>query len=97
MSGTNHVVGGIEIVDKLKSINPSKEEDIMQAVRTIRQESELIGEKRGIQKGEYNKGLEIAKNMLKLHLDTDTVQKATGISKKELEQVIKELKALGLN
>ena len=98
---------GKEIVDKLKSINPAKEEDIMQAVRTIRQESELIGEKRGetrgmqkgmqqgMQQGEYNKGLEIAKNMLKLHLDTDTVQKATGISRKELEQVIKELKALG--
>lgn len=42
---------GDDLVKKLKFINPPKEEDIMQIVKTIRQESELIGEKRGVQQG----------------------------------------------
>lgn len=34
---------------------------------------------------------EVAKNMLfKLHLDIDTVQKATGITKEDLQRIIKK-------
>lgn len=92
---------GDDLVKKLKSISPSKEKDIMQAVRTIRQESRILGKEEGIQigvqqgmqQGMQTRDLEIAERMLKLHIDTDTIQQATGLFKKE---VIKLKKKLGL-
>ena len=61
---------------------------------TTRQQIEKIGEKRGIQQGMQQgvqtRNLEIARNMLfQLHLGLDVIEKATGLSKQELEQLQK--------
>ena len=46
--------------------------------------------KQGLQQGILIKAREVAKNMLlKLRLDIDTVQKATELTKEELQQIIK--------
>ena len=53
---------------------------------TTRQQIEKRGEKRGKQ----TRNLEIARNMLfQLHLGLDVIEKATGLSKQELEQLQK--------
>ena len=83
---------GEELVKKLEFINPSKKGDIMQAVRTIRQKSELIGEKRGEKRGIQTERIRLAKTMLsKLHMDVDTVRQATGLTHQELDKLTKEL------
>lgn len=78
---------GNDLVKKLKSISPSKEKDIMQAVRTIRQESM----QQGMQQGMQARNLEIVERMLRLHLDVDTIQQATGLLKEEVLQLKKKL------
>lgn len=55
----------------------------MQAVRTIRQES--------MQQGMQARNLEIVERMLRLHLDVDTIQQATGLLKAEVLQLKKKL------
>ena len=48
------------------------------------------GVQEGMQQGEQNKALAIARNMLfQLHLGLDVIEKATGLSKEELEQLQK--------
>ncbi len=45
----------------------------------------------GMQQGEHNKALAIARNMLfQLHLGLDVIEKTTGLSKEELEQLRKD-------
>ncbi len=75
-----------ELLQAIENIAPEKKEDIM----TAAQQLELRGELRGIQKEK----LSIAKNMLsKLHLDMQTVAKATGLSEEELMRLQEEGKA----
>ena len=69
-------------------------EKLKQTMLTTRQQIEKIGEKRGIQQGMQQgvqtRNLEIARNMLfQLHLGLDVIEKATGLSKQELEQLQK--------
>ena len=45
------------------------------------------GIKEGIKEGEKQKAVQIAKNLLDLHVPTDTIMQATGLSKEEIENV----------
>ena len=45
------------------------------------------GIKEGIKEGEKQKAIQIAKNLLALHVPTDTIMQATGLSKEEIESV----------
>lgn len=50
-------------------------------------------EERGLQKGEHNKAIEIAKNLIDV-LDVDTIALKTGLSIKDIEKIKKENKEL---
>ena len=68
--------------------------NIRQALREeALQEGIQQGMQQGIQQGMQQEKLEIAKNMLfQLHLGMDIVQKATSLSREELEQIQAEEK-----
>ena len=55
----------------------------MQAVRTIRQKSELIGEKRGMQ----TERIRLAKTMLSKGLDLKLICDMTGLSEGQLNEL----------
>ena len=78
---------GDEVVKKLKSIIPSKEEDIMQAVRTIRQESI----QQGIQQGMQTRDLEIAKRMLIKGEPQEKVVEFTNLTKAAVGKIARKL------
>jgi predicted transposase YdaD len=66
------------IIENLIKLLPVFKDDIMTAAQQLRQEERLT----------------VAKNMLvKLHLDIDTVQKATELTKEELQEILKERSA----
>jgi predicted transposase/invertase (TIGR01784 family) len=71
-------------------INEQEKEDIMRSLaQKYRDEGIEIGQYRGIEKGIEK----VAQNMLfNLHLDLDTVQKATGLTPKDLQQILKKEK-----
>ena len=48
------------------------------------------GEAIGLAKGEAKKTIEVVKNMLKLNLSKEIISKSTGLSIKEIEEIIKE-------
>ncbi|MHB9147294.1 MAG: Rpn family recombination-promoting nuclease/putative transposase [Candidatus Amoebophilus sp.] len=74
----------LEKIVNLIIINEQEKEEIMRSVA-----QEYI--KQGIQQGLLIKSREVAKNMLlKLRLDIDTVQKATELTKEELQQILKK-------
>ena len=52
------------------------------------------GNQSGLAEGERVKQLEIAKNLIKLGINIDDIVKATGLSKEEIENLIKENKKL---
>jgi predicted transposase/invertase (TIGR01784 family) len=72
-----------ELLEAIENIVPQRKEDIMTAAQQLRQE----GKKEGMQQEK----LHIARNMLsKLHLDMQTVAKATGLSGEELMKLQQE-------
>ena len=77
-----------DTLEKLqKNASPKTKESIMNAAEKLIQQ--------GLQKGMKTRSLEIAKNMLlNLHLGLDVVQKATGLSREELNKL--PTKSIGL-
>ena len=51
-------------------------------------EAERKGIKKGMQKGEKKKALEIAKSMIDMGLDKKTISKTTGLDLSEIEKLI---------
>lgn len=80
-----------ELESKLTSINPSKKEDIMGAVQTLRERSELIGEKRGMQIGEKRKQKEMAERLLLKGMDIPFIEDTTGLPAKEIMKISEKL------
>ena len=75
------------VLENLTKLLPKHSQDIMSLAQQLRQEGIEIGLEEGI----FTKAIAVAKNMLlKLHLDVDTVQKATELPKAELEKIIQE-------
>ena len=67
------------LLKALTELAPYNKENIMSAAQQLRQE------------GKKERNLEVARNMLvKLHLDVDTVQKATELTKEELQEILEE-------
>ena len=65
-------------------------EIIMTAAQKLRQQGMQQGVQQGMQQGIITKAREVAKNMLRLHLDIDTVEQATKLSKKEIQELMQE-------
>ena len=63
------------------------------AERTCRRRGKTENQN-GLAEGERVKQLEIAKNLIKLGINVDDIVKATGLSKEEIEKLIKENKKL---
>lgn len=61
--------------------------DRVSSEKTLMEGSYKDGVKEGIKEGEKQKAIKIAKNLLSLHVPTDTIMQATGLSKEELENV----------
>lgn len=51
-------------------------------------EAERKGMQKGIKEGEKNKAIEIAKSMINIGLDKDTIAKSTGLNLSEVEKLI---------
>jgi predicted transposase YdaD len=85
------------ILDTFSALYPQYQETIMTAARQLKKEGILQGKKEGILQGRKEGILEgkkeTARNMLlRLHLDLDTVEKATQLPKDELEKILQENK-----
>ena len=78
---------GKEIVDKLKSINPAKEKEIMTAAQTLIKEGEAIG----IQLGRQELQKEMAEHMLLKGMDVYLIEDVTGLSANEIQQLSDKL------
>ena len=76
-------VEGEELAKKLELITPSKKEDIMRTVQTIRQKSELLGEKRG--RKELKK--EMAERLLFKGMGIPFIEDTTGLPAKEIMKI----------
>lgn len=61
--------------------------DVVSSEKTLLSGSYDDGLQDGIEKGERQKAMEIARNMLSLHLPIDTIMSATGLSKEEIERL----------
>jgi predicted transposase/invertase (TIGR01784 family) len=61
---------------------------IMTIAEQLREEGRAIGEAIGEAKGEAKKQIEIAQNMIKLKMDITTIQQVTGLSQKEIKQLM---------
>jgi len=57
-------------------------------MRDIYREAIEEGEKRGVKKGERNKSIEIAKNLLNDQIPVDAVASYTGLSREEVLRLI---------
>ncbi len=81
----------IEDLVNLVSNNPQEKTDIMTSIaQAIRQE----GIQEGRQEGRYTKGLEIAKNMLYANESKERIHQFTGLSRIEIEALIREQEKL---
>ena len=61
----------------------------MTVARQLKREGKIEGKREGKIEGIQTRSIQIARNMLlKLHLDIDTVQEATELSKAELEKIL---------
>ena len=88
--GDRHMEKFRENVDKLNKNEEfrflfSAEEDAIRTHNTLMAESEEAGIAQGIEQGQKKEKLEIAKNLLKLHMKPSDIAKATGLSEKEIE------------
>jgi predicted transposase/invertase (TIGR01784 family) len=84
-----------KLMDAIIKAAPDKQELIMTAAQQLREQGMQQGMQQGIQQGMQQgmetRNLEIAKNLLfKLHLDIDTVQKATELTRQDLEEILKQ-------
>ena len=65
----------------------------MTVERQLERKGEKVGEIKGkiegVKVGEQKKAIEVAKNLLKLNLDIDMIQQATGITRGELKEILK--------
>jgi predicted transposase/invertase (TIGR01784 family) len=76
-----------KLMDAIIKAAPDKQELIMTAAQQLREQ----GIQQGMQQGMETRNLEIAKNLLfKLHVDIDTVQKATELTRQDLEEILKQ-------
>jgi len=55
------------------------------------QDGKMVGIKEGIEKGIEKGMILVAKNMLKLNIDIDTICKSTGLSINKIEEIKREL------
>ena len=84
-----------EFNDKITELN---ERETFQSAMTYEEDQKLIlnteksisyneGMEQGKEKGERNKQIEIAKNLISLNIDINDIVKATGLSKSEIESL----------
>jgi predicted transposase/invertase (TIGR01784 family) len=80
-----------KLMDAIIKAAPDKQELIMTAAQQLREQGMQQGIQQGMQQGMETRNLEIAKNLLfKLHVDIDTVQKATELTRQDLEEILKQ-------
>ena len=78
-----------EYMDKLVDLN--NDEVFIGPLRIEEDEEAILNDRIDYarEEGEKNKSIEIAKNMINLNMDIDTIVKATGLSKEEIEELMK--------
>jgi len=81
-----------EIMEKVKKKLSALTEDFAEGLYYDREEyinqvSFEMGKEEGIEQGETNKMIEIAKNLLKLKIKTEDIIQATGLTKEQLEEI----------
>ena len=69
-------------LDDVGLYDEAKENEKM--MRSLKEEGEILGEKKGIKKGANNEKKSIAKNLLKIGMPIKDIMKATGLSKKQI-------------
>ena len=53
-------------------------------MRSLKEEGEILGEKKGIKKGANNEKKSIAKNLLEIGIPLESIMQATGLSEKQI-------------
>ncbi len=65
----------------------SAEEDDRKITNTLKNIYKMEGEKHGIEVGVKKEKMDIAKNMINMNLDDETISKATGLLKEEIDKI----------
>ena len=85
---------GDEAVRRMAFLREKAERDYVTNMSGAREEGieegKKEGLKKGIKEGEKKKAIEIAKEMLKEEIEKEKIIKITGLTKEELEEIIKE-------
>lgn len=66
--------------DKVSALNEAERKGIKKGIKE--------GIQKGIQEGEKKKAIEIAKSMINIGLDKDTIVKSTGLDSSEVEKLM---------
>lgn len=72
---------------EMERLRAKARHDEAQALHHAEQKGEQRGEQRGMQKGMSRRSVEIARNALEMQLPVDTIQRLTGLSAAEIEEL----------
>ena len=73
-------------LDDVGLYDETKENEKM--MRSLKEEGEILGEKKGIKKGANNEKKSIAKNLLSMGMPIKDIMKATGLNKSQITMLM---------
>ena len=63
-------------------------EEMEKMMNSLKEEGEMLGEKKGIKKGANNEKKSIAKNLLEIGIPKESIMQATGLSNKQIARLM---------
>ena len=82
------IAKGDKIMEELKRfVTEWCEESAKDGLQRYIDDREFEAEERGEERGAAERNKEVAKNLLRLNIDTEDIMKATGLTKKQLEKL----------
>lgn len=63
-------------------------EEMEKMMNSLREEGEMLGEKKGIKKGANNEKKSIAKNLLKIGIPKESIMQATGLNETQIARLM---------
>ncbi len=80
-----------EIIEKIEDAYPEGSEVVMTLAEMFKEEGIMKGMERGIEVGAKQGKLEVAKRLINMELPIEQIVDATGLPKKEIERIAKEM------
>ena len=82
-----------ELVKKIETTYPEGSEKVMTLAQAFREEGIMKGMERGIEVGARKREVEVVRNAIREGMEVGLITRLTGLSKKEIEAIAKEMDA----